>query len=104
MQRRIVDLPEPLEPMITATSPCATSNETPLSTWSAPKLFTTSRTSIIDGMPESSMHRRHLAFEPSRQPRQRKADCKIEQHHGTKDLKSSECALHDLLGRVAEFP
>ena len=41
MQRSAVLLPEPLRPMMTATWPRKTSNETPSSTLSAPKLFCT---------------------------------------------------------------
>src|SRR5476649_2228547 len=43
MQRSIVLLPEPLEPMIEMTSPSAASNEMPFSTSSAPKLLCRSR-------------------------------------------------------------
>ena len=39
MQRSSVLLPEPLWPMMAIISPLATSNETPLSTWFAPKLL-----------------------------------------------------------------
>jgi hypothetical protein len=53
MHLRIVDLPEPLAPMMTATSPASTSNDTPLSTSSAPKLLTTFCTWIMGVMGET---------------------------------------------------
>ncbi len=43
MQRSAVLLPEPLRPMIAVTSPRPTSNDTPSSTFSGPKLLRTSR-------------------------------------------------------------
>ena len=41
MQRRSVDLPLPLGPITTSTSPLATSRSMPSSTRLSPKLFTT---------------------------------------------------------------
>ena len=43
MQRSSVLLPEPERPIIATTSPFSTSSETPLSTSSGPKSFSTSR-------------------------------------------------------------
>ena len=43
MQRSTVLFPDPLRPMITATSPRATLSDTPANTGSAPKLLCTSR-------------------------------------------------------------
>ncbi|MNV95117.1 hypothetical protein D3C71_1899770 [compost metagenome] len=46
MQRRKVDLPEPLPPMMAITSPCFAVSETPFSTSNGPKRLCRSVTAI----------------------------------------------------------
>src|SRR5215471_758164 len=46
MQRKRVDLPEPLGPIIATTEPRSTCRDTPLSTWTAPNAFHRSAISI----------------------------------------------------------
>src|SRR5271165_3800406 len=48
MQRRSVDFPEPLGPMIATTEPRSTRNETPFNTWSEPNAFHKSQMSITE--------------------------------------------------------
>jgi hypothetical protein len=47
MQRNAVDLPEPDGPITQTTSPAATEKLTPLSTSMRPKVFLTSRNSML---------------------------------------------------------
>src|SRR5579859_71436 len=88
MQRRSVDLPEPLRPMRATTWPRSTVSETPFRTSTEPKLLCTLSMSTTD---------MENPFEISAQPRKRKADQEIDQGDDTENLERRERGVVDEL-------
>src|SRR5271165_417849 len=106
MQRSSVVLPEPLGPITTTTSPCATAIDTSRNTCAAPKDLLMLETSSIGrcSTGRTSMAMEDAALKVPAVEREGVADAEIDGSCPNEDLERGQCALDDLTAGHRQFP